>query len=238
MLRARALDVVAHIGQQLETYSLLENSIDWSEIETLRNDIPSSAIDSEIISKFNSMLHQYNPPKTLYLSQRTNSYSDSSFDNQKVLTHYNDNDDTNNFANNMYKDNDTIVGSDKKSYVDTDFNTDIDNDEEYLDPNSLLNDAELFIQNTQLVDQQDEQLRELHGSVRNQHHMANQINDHLNHDSIILRDLEAQMDNTRDRVNLANSRIMTFNNQSSKWLIKEWCTVLFLLIILILLLKW
>lgn len=110
---------------------------------------------------------------------------------------------------------------------------------EDVSPNIDLDDTQLFIHNTQLQEAQDSHLETLHASVKTQRHIANTINTHLNEETIILGDLESQIDRTHERVNHARGRMAAYQRQSrnSTWLWREWLVILALLVLLMLLLR-
>lgn len=110
--------------------------------------------------------------------------------------------------------------------------------DEEPDRNSLLSvdttNQELFTMHQQQILEQDQNLGQLHHSIRNQHSMSLGIGEELDEHMIILGDLERGIDQSLSRVRRATSRVQEFRRKVAEN--GSLTTIIVLTVILILLL--
>lgn len=125
-----------------------------------------------------------------------------------------------------------------KPYRDTvdEFMDDNDNgDDSGLDNPAIdMSNKQIFIHNQNQFMYQDDQLDQLHGSVRQQREMSKTINTELSEQFVIMDDLEAGLDASNARLIHSNNRLTKYRNALKKR--GDWMCILILLFILLFLL--
>lgn len=97
-----------------------------------------------------------------------------------------------------------------------------------------LNNKQVFIHNQQQMIQQDNQLDELHTSVKRQHAISLEINNEVGDQMVILGDLENGVERSNTRLIRSTDRLKKFRESMRQH--KDWWTIFILIVVLLLLL--
>ncbi|CCH40535.1 Syntaxin-51 [Wickerhamomyces ciferrii] len=113
---------------------------------------------------------------------------------------------------------------------------DIGDEDEQSDQNSIdsASNHDLFIQHQQQMLQQDDHLDMLSQSVRRQRELGLDINSELDDQTILLNDLESQLDHNTSNLSNGQKRLKYFSEKAKEN--GQWVTIIILVIILVLLL--
>lgn len=97
-----------------------------------------------------------------------------------------------------------------------------------------LSNKQVFIHNEQQMIQQDNQLDELHTSVKRQHAISLEINDEVGDQMVMLGDLENGVERSNTRLIRSTDRLKKFRESIRQH--KDWWTIFILIVVLLLLL--
>lgn len=124
-----------------------------------------------------------------------------------------------------------------KPYKDTLFELSNGTDDQYDDldnPPIDLSNSKIFIHNQQQFKYQDDQLDQLHNSVKQQKQISMHINDEVNDQFVILNDLESGIDRSNARIIRTTNRLQKYRQALKKR--GDWMCIIILTFVLLFLL--